>query len=251
MSRSNQRRIDPVKKKQAQHRSVKRIGNMLMFSMLIAASISSAFWLNQQWSTKHWDIVANPAIKTAIEAQLAAMPNKDFISMRPDHLRQQWLQDIPDIKAIVISRTLPDHLYIQAKARVATALWQNGQGQLYLFDSQGIPYRPLQQGESPDLPLLRVKQAQLKQVQHILIAIAQQGAQKLNSLSEIRATNQHWQIYFSSGVSWMIPQHNEVNVIHTIHTFMQQPRWRNRQWRVDARLPSRWFIRPAGQGGVI
>jgi len=251
MSRANQRRIDPAKKQQSQRRSLKRVGNIFMMAMLLAASFGSAMWLNQKWSTRHWDITADAPIKAAIEAQLAAMPNKNFISMRPEHLRQQWLQDIPDIEAISIRRLLPDHLYIQARARVPVALWQNEQGELYLFDQLGVAYRPLHKGESPDLPLLRVNQAQLQHVQHMLIAIAQQDPQQFAALSEIRASSKHWQIYFSGGVSWMIPQNNEVNVINTIDTMMQQPRWRNRQWRVDARLPSRWFIRPAGHGGVI
>jgi len=255
MNRANQRRINPDIKKQSQRRSLKRMGRTLMFIAVITATAGSGVWLNEKWSTTHWDISANASIKAAIEAQLEAMPDKDFISMRPNQLRQQWLKDIPDIEAVRITRVLPDTLHIQADARVPTALWQDEQGQLHLFDEQGIAYRLLNKGESPDLPLLRVNQEQLIQVKLMLDAIAQhdaqQSMQQLASLSEIRAGNQHWQIYFSRGVSWIIPQDNEVNVIEHINDLMQQPRWRKQQWRVDARLQSRWFIRPAGHGGVI
>lgn len=249
MSRSNQRRSKPEMKKESQRRSLRRMGRALSLVVVLAALGSSALWLNEKWSTRVWEVSADEPIKAAIEAQLAAMPNKDFISMRPDRLRQQWLQSIPDLEAVRISRILPDRMRIQADARVPTALWQDEQGQLHLFDELGVAYRLLSKGESPDLPLLRVNQEQLPQAKRMLDAIAHDN--KLASLSEIRASNQYWQIYFSRGVSWLIPQNNEVQVINHINRFMQQPRWHQRHWRVDARLQSRWFIRPAGQGGVI
>jgi len=251
MSRSNQRRIDPAMKQQSQRRSLQRMGRTLMLLALVAITVSSALWLNQKWSTTHWEISANAPIKTAIEAQLAAMPNKDFINMRPDHLRQQWLQNIPDLEAVRITRILPDHLHIEADARIPTALWQDEQGQLHLFDEHGVAYRQLNQGESPDLPLLRVNRDQLPQVQAMMIALGKQDTQRLVDLSEIRAANQYWKIYFSRGAAWFIPQRHEVNVIAHINTLVQKARWRNRHWSVDARLQSRWFIRPAGHGGVI
>jgi len=259
MSRANQRRIDPNIKKQAVRSSLKCMGRMLMLMSIVGVGAGSIVWLNEAWRTTHWEISADESIKAAIEAELAAMPNKDFISMRPDHLRQQWLQNIPDLEAVHITRTLPGSLHIQADARVPTALWQDAQGQLYLFDQLGVAYRALNKGESPDLPLLRINQSQLTQAKHMMDAIAEQsrtqdGAQgdyRLAALSEIRAGRQHWQIYFSRGVSWLIPQQDEIHVINHINRFMQQTRWRNRHWRVDARLQSRWFIRPAGHGGVI
>ncbi|MDQ6998152.1 MAG: hypothetical protein Q9M17_05520 [Mariprofundus sp.] len=255
MSRSNQRRINPKIKKQAHRISLKRIGRIFMFAVVITATASSAVWLNEKWSTTVWQITADAPIKAAIEAQLAAIPKKDFITMMPDRLRQHMLQEIPDLQAIRITRVLPDTLYIQGDARIPTALWQDAQGQLHLFDELGVAYRPLSKGESPDLPLLRVNLKQLPQAKQMIEMIAEQdqlqGRHQLASLSEIRAGNQYWQIYFSRGVSWTIPQDNEVNVIKHINDLMQQPRWRNQQWRVDARLQSRWFIRPAGHGGVI
>jgi len=255
VSRSNQRRINPAIKKQAHSRSLKRMGRIVMLAIVMTATAGSAVWLNEKWSTKVWQITADAPIKAAIEAQLASMANKDFISMRPDRLSQLMLQKIPDLEAVRITRVLPDKLYIQADARVPTALWQDAQGQLHLFDELGVAYRELNKGESPDLPLLRVNQEQLSQAKQMLEVMMQQdqlqGVHQLATLSEIRAGNQHWQIYFSRGVSWIIPQDNEVNVIKHINNLMQQPRWRNQQWRVDARLQSRWFIRPAGHGGVI
>jgi len=251
MSRANQRRIDPAIRKQAHRRSLKRIGRVIMFAVMIGASSAGAVWLNQQWSVRHWQIKAEAPIKMAIEAQLKAMPVRDFLSTRPELLREQWLQRIPDLAAVRITRILPDRLKIQADARVPTALWQDEQSRLHLFDAQGHAYRLLRKGESPDLPLLRLPAEQLAAVQHMLTALAQTDASSMSALSEIRAGNGHWQIYFNRGVTWLIPQSDEVAVIDRITSFLKQPRWRHRHWRVDARLASRWFIRPAGHGGII
>jgi len=251
MTRTNQRRIDPAIQKAARRHSMKRIGSMLAFVLLIAASASGALWLNQSWRVQHWEISAEAPIKAAIEAQLQHMPNRDFLHTRPEALRQQWLQQIPDMAAVRITRILPDRLQVQADARVPTALWQDAQGRLHLFDSEGHAYRLLSRGESPDLPLLRVSEEQLGGTQRMLTTLAHVDTFPLASLSEVRASGGNWHIYFSHGVSWLIPQSNETAVIKHIVSLMKQPRWHHRYWRVDARLASRWFIRPAGHGGVI
>jgi len=250
-SRTNQRRIDPAIRKEAQRRSLKRMSRVLMFVVIIAASGGSAAWLNQKWSVKHWEVKAETPIRLAIESQLKHMSSRDFLSTRPELLRRQWLQHIPDLDAVRITRILPDRLQIQADARVPVALWQDEQSRLHLFDAEGHVYRLLRRGESPDLPLLRVPASQLSDVQKMLAALVQNDVSPLSALSEIRASSGHWKIYFNRGVSWLIPQSNAGAVIDRIILFLKQPRWRHRYWRVDARLASRWFIRPAGHGGVI
>jgi len=250
MSRANQRRIDPAIQQEARRRSLKRIGTVMVFTLMVAVSASSAVWLNQKWSVAHWDIQADAPIKIAIAAQLKHMPSRDFLSTRPDLLRQQWLNRIPDLAEVRITRILPDRLNIQADARVPVALWQDEQSRLHLVDAHG-PYRLLRKGESPDLPLLRMPATELSAARSMLAALARADMHRLAALSEIRAGNGHWQIYFSRGVSWLIPQSNEGSEIQHISSFLKQPRWKGRYWRVDARLASRWFIRPAGHGGVI
>jgi len=249
--RTNQRRTDPAIQKEAQRRSLKRMGRVLMFAVVIAVIGGGAAWLNQKWSVRHWEIKAETPIRVAIESQMKNMPSRDFLSTRPELLRRQWLQHIPDLAAVSITRILPGRLQIQADARVPVALWQDEQSRLHLFDATGHVYRLLRRGESPDLPLLRVPASQLSDVQKILETLAQNDASPLSALSEIRASGGDWQIYFNRGVSWMIPQSNAGAVIDRIILFLKQPRWRHRYWRVDARLASRWFIRPVGHGGVI
>jgi len=251
VSRVNQRRSDPAVQKEARRRSLRRMGRVLVFGMVVTMAAVSAVWLNQKWSVAHWDIKADASLKAAIAAQLKAMPNRDFLSTRPDLLRQQWLQRIPDLAAVRIRRILPDSLQIQADARVPMALWQDEQSRLHLFDAQGHAYRLLRKGESPDLPLLRMPEAQLAAAHSMLATLARKDMKQFNALSEIRAGNRHWQIYFSRGVTWLVPQGNEGASINHIITLLKQPRWKNRHWRVDARLASRWFIRPPRHGGVI
>jgi len=251
MSRVNHRRIDPDVQKQARRRSMKRIGRVMVLAMIIAVCSTGAAWLDQKWSVKHWEIKAETPIKIAIETQLKNMPKMDFLSTRPELLREQWMQRIPDLAAVRITRILPDSLQIQADARVPTALWQDEQNRLHLFDAEGYAYRLLRKGESPDLPLLRMPAEQLSDAHRMLNTLSQHDAASLSGLSEIRASNGHWQIYFSRGESWLIPQSDEDAVIDRITALLKQPRWSGRHWRVDARLASRWFIRPAGRGRVI
>lgn len=251
MSRANQRRIDPAIQKEARQRSLKRIGRILALGVMAGVMTTSAVWLNQKWSVESWEIKGDALLKSAIEAQLQAMPNRDFLSTRPDFLREQWLQRIPDLADVRITRILPDRLRIQADARVPVALWQDGQSRLHLFDSHGNVYRLLKKGESPDLPLLRIPEDKLDAARAMMVALEQSEVQKQSDLSEIRAGSRHWKIYFSRGVKWLIPQGDEGPMIERIKSLLQQPRWRHRFWRVDARLASRWFIRPAGHGGVI
>ena len=247
----NQRRVDPAVQQRTRRESLLRIGRMLLLTLCVGASVAGMLWLNQAWRVQHWEIKAEAPIKQAIEAELQAMQNKDFLHTRPELLRQQWLARIPDMAAVRISRVLPDALYIQADARVPMALWQDEQNRLHLFDDQGTVYRLLRQGESPDLPLLRVSERQLVAVQQMLSALALHDEQRLPALSEIRASSRHWKLYFSHGARWLVPKGNEAAVIDRIKAILQQPRWRQRHWRVDARLASRWFIRPAGHGGII
>ncbi len=251
MSRANQRRIDPAERKQARMRSLQRIGRVLMFALLSGATFAGGYWLNQRWSVAHWQIQGDAPLRAAIEQQLQAMAQRDFLSTRPELLRRQWLQRIPDLADVRITRVLPDRLQISAEARVPTALWQDEQNRLHLVDANGVAYRLLRKGESPDLPLLRLPAAELAEAHRMLTALGRQNRAYLALLSEVRAGGGHWRIYFSRGVSWLIPQVGGDAVIERITALLKQPRWRSGHWRVDARLASRWFLRPAGHGGVI
>ncbi len=251
MSRANQRRVDPEVRKDARLRSIRRIGKGMLLLAMIAVTGAGGLWLNQRWSVTAWEVSADEPIKAAIEAQIKAMPSRDFLSTRPDRLRAQWLDRIPDMADVQITRILPARLVIQAAARTPMALWQDEQSRLHLFDHHGQAYRLLSRGESPDLPLLRISESQLADARRMMDTMAAHDRAWIGALSEIRAGNGFWHIYFSRGVSWLIPQANEDVAITQIISFLKQPRWKGGKWRVDARTTDRWFVRPARYGGVI
>lgn len=248
MKRNNQRRISPEARQVKRQRLIRRLAKVLLSSSLLAGFVVIGWWLNQAMSVRQWDIEADAVLASAIESQLRAMPEKDFLHTRPAHLRRQWLADIPDMADVQITRILPDALHIEARLRLPVALWQQEQG-IYLLDRHGHAYRPLRRGESPDMPLLRVEAERLASACHLLDMLRLAG--KRESLSEIRSAGGHWRVYFTRGERWLLPQGAEETVIHRLTRILKKPRWQNRHWRVDARSPTRWFIRPARQGGVI
>lgn len=249
--RGNQRRTDPQVQRAARLRTMQRIGKGALMLCMIVATATVGLWLNQRWSVKQWTIDAEPAIKSAIEQQLQTMAARDFLATRPDLLRRQWLERIPDMADVQVTRILPDRLDIRARARVPVALWQDEQSRLHLFDQAGDAYRLLSRGESPDLPLLRMTEPQLADASRILSVLAEHDRGSIRALSEISAGNGFWHLYFARGVSWLIPQADEDVAIDQIISFLKQPRWKGGKWRVDARVASRWFVRPARHGGVI
>lgn len=251
MSRSNHRRADPNVVKAKRMRRVSHLGKMIALVALIGATLFGGWWLNGAMAVATWQIEGDAALKLALVEQLEAMPKRDFINTRPDALAEIWMQRLPDMDSVQISRVLPDALHIRAVARVPAALWLDEKSQLQLFDDKGNAYRLLQRGESPDLPLLRVAREQLPQAHALLQLLHRQDLINIAALSEIRAANRYWQIYFSKGVAWKIPFGQEQDAMTQLSSLLKQPRWSNRNWRVDARLQTRWFIRPAKYGGVI
>jgi len=251
MSRSNQRRIKPEEIYAARLRFRKRLARIFMLSVMLSAALSAGWWLNQSMSIRHWKIDADPMLKQAIDEQLENMPSHDFLRTQPFLLRQQWLANIPDLAEVQVSRILPDSLNIQAQSRVPMALWQDENNDIHLLDNHAEAYRLLRKGESPDLPLLRMDAGNLASAFRLLLSLQQHVAAKTAALSEIRASGRSWQIYFSRGESWLLPQGSEALVIRRLASILKEPRWQHRNWRIDARAQSRWFIRPARHGGII
>jgi len=249
--RNNQRRTDPAKLSAKRLLTLKRVGQFSTGILVVAAILGTGWWMNERMSVTDWQIEGDAALQQAISDKLEAMPVKDFISTRPDKLSAQWLEAMPDLARVDVSRVLPNSLHIRVYARVPVALWQNEKSQLFLFDGDGNAYRQLNKGESPDLPLLRVAEAQMAATHRLLQLLQQQGVQEMNSLSEVRAGSSYWQVYFSKGVTWTLPFGAESTAIKQLANLLKQPRWSNRNWRVDARSSDRWFIRPAKHGGVI
>lgn len=248
MSRGNQRRVSPQERQIKRRQLTNRLAKLSLTAMLMIGFVAAGWWLNQSMSVRQWSIEGDVMLKAAIEAELKSMPKRDFLSTQPSGLRRKWLANIPDMADVQITRILPDALQIRAELRVPVALWQKESG-IYLLDRDGHAYRQLRQGESPDMPLLRVEAAELESACSLLDAL--QLAGKMEYLSEIRSAGQHWQVYFARGEKWLLPHEAEEPVIRRLTGILNKPRWQNRHWQIDARSQSRWFIRPARQGGII
>jgi cell division protein FtsQ len=251
VSRGNQRRTKPEEIQAARSKFRKRLARAFMFSLVLSATLSAGWWLNQSMSVRQWTIDAPPMLKQAINEQLEAMPSNDFLHTQPFLLRQQWLANIPDMAEVQVSRILPDSLHIKAQPRVPRALWQDENNDIHLLDDHAVAYRLLRKGESPDLPLLRIDTVNRSSAFRLLLSLQQNAAAKMVVLSEIRASGQNWRINFSRGESWLLPQGREASVIRRLASILKEPRWLNRNWRIDARAQSRWFIRPVKHGGII
>ncbi len=251
MSRPNQRRIGEETRR-LRRRHAWRLIRPVLTAGGVLVSLGATLWgLNGALSVSHWQIDGNTDLKARIEQQLQQMNHRDYLHTRPARLREQWLAAIPDLADVRISRRLPDALQVTAVARTPVALWQDEAGHIHLVDGKGHAYRPIAAGESPDLPMLRIRKNQLSQARLLLEALAAQRIRDLQALSEIRSSNQAWLVYFSRGERWMIPHRREARVLQKLADLLSRPRWRSRVWRVDARMTSRWFLRPAKHEGVI
>jgi len=226
-------------------------GQLLAVVMVIIVAGFAGRWLNQTLSVKSWVIDAPAPIRQALEKQMASLQQRDFLHTSPGLLREQWLERIPDMLDVQIERKLPHALHIHAQARTPLALWQDARNQLHLMDSFGHAYRLLREGESPDLPLLRVRESLLPATHRLLAVLAEHSVHRLHALSEIHAGTDDWKLYFSHGVAWSLAQKQEQQTIHKLARLMAGPRWQQGKWSVDTRMESRWFIRPAGRGGII
>ena len=228
--------------------------------MLIAVLASGLYALNQSLSIRQWQVNAPAALKAEIEQHLLhAMPHLDFWHARPALLQAELLQSLPDLASVQIQRQLPDTLLIHATPRQPIALWlkegvqdsDNG-AQLYLVDEQGIAYRPRKHGEAADLPVLRMPQKKLLAACQWLSELKKSQPQWFSRSSELFATPDGWKLNLAAGQQWKLPYGvRGLQNIATLADILRQPRWRTGNWRIDTRMETRWFLRPATHGGVI
>jgi cell division septal protein FtsQ len=216
---------------------------------LVVAAISFGVWkLNTQCSVSYWDIEAAPHVQKQIQAYLEKQKDLDYWHTRASVLQSGLIAHIPDIAHIQINRILPDGLLVQAIARQPMALWKDEQAQVVkLVDEKGVAYRALKRGEMVDLPVLRVSKEALPQAVKLLQALNKYNVRKWLGLSELILADDGWRLNFSHGEQWKVAKnHLEKNLIQVINV-LDAPRWAKGHWRIDARIPERWFIRPAKQ----
>jgi len=250
MIRPNRKRR-PVSRNRMKH-MLNRIGRLCAGMAGLALVLASAWWLNQALSVEVWTIRGVPEyLETAIDTEMNAMKTLDFIHARPSRLRRILLARLPDLNDISITRSLPDRLEIIARERTPVALWQNPDGKVALVDENAVPYRALRRGEQLDLPLLRTFRSDLGAAVNLLLAVKQVNDERYAHVSELIGEGTSWRFNFDRGQSWLLPRGDGGRHIRDLIALMQQKRWHGGDWRIDARLPTRWFIRKSKIGGVV
>jgi len=234
-------------------RAIKRIGHLCAGVAVLAFLLTSAWWLNQALSVDTWTIRGVPEyLETAIDKEMNGMESLDFVHAWPSRVRRILLARLPDLADVSIARRLPDRLEIIAKERVPVALWQDLNGKVSLVDGKAVPYRGLQRGEQLDLPLLRTVRPDLSDAVKLILAMKRINHGRYTHLSELIGESDSWQLNFERGRSWLLPRAaNNDRRMQVLAVLMQQKRWRGEDWRIDARLPTRWFIRKSKMGGVV
>lgn len=252
MSIQGNRRL-PVKKKRDYRNALRMAGRSFLGIVVVAGLTLAGVGLNRAFRVDHWHISGvDPALAHAIEHQLTQMGPMDFIHSRPASLRERLVTAIPDLAAISISRHLPHSLEIKATARVPVAFWQGPQKGIWLVDSKGLAYRKLQPDEHYDLPLLRMPGATLGQAVALLQTMQKIAPERCATLSEFIVRSNAWKMDFDHGQSWLLPRGDKaVRDLHKLVALMHSSRLQGGNWKVDARMDTRWFIRKAGEGGVV
>jgi len=251
MSRDNRRRIDPEVVRQHRRRWLSRVLKSGLLGSAMLATAAGLWWLNDAMRIESWSVEGPAELQTAVELELTREKDQlDLIHAWPSRLREQLLAAVTDLDDILITRQLPDHLQLVAIPRVPVALWQNDDT-VWLVDDKANAYRALKAGESPDLPLLRITDNELADSVRLLTALQAANRDKLAKLSELRADSDDWRLYFARGELWLLPRQHTARQLARLNHILNSPHWKSGVWRVDARTATRWYLRPASQGGVI
>lgn len=218
-------------------------------SMVVAGLSFGLMLFNQKLSVAYWDIEADAHIKTKIENYFTAQTTLDFWHTRASVIQDDLIQRIPDIQYLEVSRILPDGLLIKAQARIPVALWEDPSvsTQVMLVDEKGKAYRLLARGENLDLPLFRLRQEELGKATHLVLQLKAKNPTQALLLSEVITMDEAWRLNFAHGEQWQLNTVRLEQDTEKVINVLMQPRWANGHWRMDARIPQRWFIRPAKQ----
>ncbi len=242
------KKVKPVKRRMTWFKPLQVV---LIASTVIAVLGFSTMKLNQEMTVTYWKIDSPEHIKKPISVYFANKESFDFWHTRAAVIQRDLTALIPDIQRIEVSRILPDGLLIKATARQPIALWENVAAKtdkvVMLVDEQGVAYRPILRGEQLDLPLFRLDASRLKTATAVLHHLSVNMPERAQALSEVIVERQAWRLNFARGEQWQLNQASLQDDLPKVLSILSQPRWARGHWRMDARIPERWFIRPAKQ----
>jgi cell division protein FtsQ len=79
-------------------------------------------------------------------------PATNILTLNPDAIARR-IRTNPWIREVFVGREFPDRLVIVVRERKAVALLQK-EGSLYFLDDNGAPFKMLESGDEPNLPVL-------------------------------------------------------------------------------------------------
>ncbi|HEX2965712.1 MAG TPA: FtsQ-type POTRA domain-containing protein [Syntrophorhabdaceae bacterium] len=125
------------------------------------------------------------------------LSEKEIISKVSPYLKESLLRIDPSkvqsavaahpfVKEVRIKRIYPFSILIDVKEKVPSALWVNGQGDPYVLDETGDPYRRISKGENGGLYLINtVERSDAKSVFSEVNAWSNEGVLRKEKISEV------------------------------------------------------------------
>ncbi|MDX8393429.1 MAG: hypothetical protein R8K21_02440 [Mariprofundales bacterium] len=167
---------------------------------------------------------------------------------------QSLLQrELPVLESVQVQRVWPHSLWIRATARRPFVLWHEpGVTLPWLVDVHGVAYIKQERGTFLDAPLLRTSRSQLSVAVNLLRDLINETPEHWKKLSEFRQLRTGWRLNFGQKEYWILPHEYESAKLYMkrIHILLATYPWNKGLWQVDARLPSRWFIRQANANSI-
>ena len=153
------------------------------------------------------------------------------------------------VRSAVVTRKLPDSIYIQIQERKPFALWQS-QGRVTLIDHEGKEILDTGLESYNYLPLIVGDDAR-KYAPELFDVMASQPDLFRQVLAAVRIGNRRWDILFVGGLRVYLPQHGISNAWTRLAAANSEKDFFNRDIStVDLRLPDRMIIRVISENKI-
>jgi cell division protein FtsQ len=238
-------------------------GGTFVFSALVAG-----WWLNHvgrlakaEDALVHgfWNITADVGFKLdqvtlvgrsyadagAIRDALAITKGQPILALSLDGMKQR-LEAIPEVKAVVLTRTLPSQLTVHLVERKPAALWQHG-AQKQMIDGEGVVLAHDKYGNQSNLPVIVGDDAP-KHVAELLALIDSAPSIKPDVVAAMRVGKRRWNVQMKRNIMVMLPEENAIAAWQRFATLVARDALLNKAIRsVDMRIEDRVFIMPLEQ----
>ncbi|MDX8376511.1 MAG: hypothetical protein R8L53_00635 [Mariprofundales bacterium] len=226
--------------------AIKLIG-VLCALLIIAISLPLVFAVKHT----HIDGVDNQ-VRMQIRQVLQKYEQDSWLHL-PWHVQNVLQRELPVLESVQVQRVWPHSLWIRATARRPFVLWHEpGVDLPWLVDVNGVAYIKQERGTFLDAPLLRTSRLQLSFAVGLLRDLINETPERWKKLSECRQLRTGWRLNFEQKEYWILPyEYGSAKLdMKRIHTLLDTYPWNEGLWQVDARLPSRWFIRQSNANSI-